>query len=156
MTDDVEIVDLPKITLACVRKTSPTDPAQIGKAMGEGYGEVWRTLSAAGVAPTGMPIAAHHSYSENEMVFDCALPISPADAEKMPSTVNVTELLNGKALKLVHKGPYAGLGKSYEKLQAYYEEHALSMRVPCYEFYMNDPGETAEEDLLTEILMPFD
>ena len=63
-------------------------------------------------------------------------------------------MASGKALRLVHRGPYANLKSSYERLIAEYTSKGYQMRVPSYETYLNDPGDTDEADLLTEILMP--
>jgi AraC family transcriptional regulator len=62
----------------------------------------------------------------------------------------------GEYAVLVHKGPYAGLQASYDRLYGQWlpasgREPANS---PVFENYLNTPGETAPDDLLTEICVP--
>ncbi|GAB1479404.1 AraC family transcriptional regulator [Paracoccaceae bacterium] len=57
---------------------------------------------------------------------------------------------------LIHKGPYAGLQASYDRLYGQWlpasgREPADS---PVFEIYLNTPMDTAQEELLTEICLP--
>ena len=57
---------------------------------------------------------------------------------------------------LTYKGPYSGIHAAYHSLFGNWlpgsgEEPADQ---PCYEVYLNNPRDTAPEDLLTEICLP--
>ena len=65
-----------------------------------------------------------------------------------------------KSLAVVycHKGPYKGLPEAWKKVKAHmsknYEDKIRSDLDPfvCYERYLNCPGVTPENELLTEIV----
>ncbi len=62
----------------------------------------------------------------------------------------------GKTAVLTYKGPYSGIQAAYHSLFGNWlpdsgEEPADQ---PSYEIYLNDPRDTAPEDLLTEICLP--
>ncbi|MEX0329287.1 MAG: GyrI-like domain-containing protein [Ruegeria sp.] len=73
-----------------------------------------------------------------------------------PDGMESLDIPGGKTAVLTFKGPYSGLAGAYHTLFGNWlptsgEEPADQ---PCYEVYLNDPRETAPEDLLTEICLP--
>jgi AraC family transcriptional regulator len=67
--------------------------------------------------------------------------------------VGVQEIAGGQYALARHRGPYERLGETYAELMGQWlpannrePEHA-----PCVEAYLNNPQQTAPEDLLTEI-----
>ncbi|WP_171100165.1 GyrI-like domain-containing protein [Ruegeria sp. HKCCD7255] len=73
-----------------------------------------------------------------------------------PEGMENLEIPGGKTAVLTFKGPYSGLHAAYHSLFGNWlptsgEEPADQ---PCYEIYLNDPRETAPEELLTEICLP--
>ena len=57
----------------------------------------------------------------------------------------------GRAVRVVHRGPYATMSASYEKLAAYMAVHGLKEGRVSWEHYISDPTTTAEDELLTHI-----
>ncbi len=73
-----------------------------------------------------------------------------------PEGMEDLEMPGGKTAVMTYKGPYSGLQAAYHSLFGNWlpksgEEPADQ---PCYEIYLNDPRETAPDDLLTEICLP--
>ncbi|RLK02833.1 AraC family transcriptional regulator [Ruegeria conchae] len=73
-----------------------------------------------------------------------------------PEGMEDLSIPGGKTAVLTYKGPYSGIYAAYQTLFGNWlpdsgEEPADQ---PCYEIYLNDPRETAPEDLLTEICLP--
>jgi AraC family transcriptional regulator len=50
-------------------------------------------------------------------------------------------------------GPYSAIGEAYTALGEWMAMNGYDYEV-CYEFYLNDPEETAPEQLETEIVFP--
>lgn len=76
--------------------------------------------------------------------------------DQTPEGMESLTIPGGKTAVLTYKGPYSGLQAAYHSLFGNWlpdsgEEPADQ---PCYEIYLNDPRETAPEDLLTEICLP--
>lgn len=104
------------------------------------------------------PVAA--IYFDNPDVVPAADLRSLAGAffhgETAPEGMELFELPAGRTAVLTFKGPYAGLHAAYEDLYGRWlpqsgEEPADT---PCCEIYLNDPRDTAPDDLVTEICMP--
>ena len=102
----------------------------------------------------GAPLAITVSHdAAGKWVFDAALPLddAPASAPAPEGGVKVGQTYSGKVVKLTHKGPYTSLNDTYARIHAYTKEHNLKEGTISWEEYVNDPGETQEEDLLTNV-----
>lgn len=76
--------------------------------------------------------------------------------EAVPEGMEERHLEGGKVAVLTYTGPYSGISAAYHSMFGNWlpgsgEEPADS---PCYERYLNNPRETAPEELLTEICLP--
>ena len=76
--------------------------------------------------------------------------------DETPAGMENLQIKGGKTAVLTFKGPYSGLHAAYHTLFGNWlpqsgEEPADQ---PCYEIYLNDPRETAPDELLTEICLP--
>ncbi len=65
-------------------------------------------------------------------------------------------MVGGAVASIIHRGSYATMGDTYASVAAWIQEHGHSPMGPGREIYMNNPGDVAEEDLLTEIQWPID
>lgn len=72
-------------------------------------------------------------------------------------TVRRINILDGSYLCYRHIGPYANLESTYEKLYSWlpHSEHRIKM-APCFECYLNDPANTPENELITDIYIPIE
>ncbi len=73
-----------------------------------------------------------------------------------PDGMEDVQIAGGKTAVLTYKGPYSGLEAAYHSLFGNWlpESGEEPADQPCYEIYLNDPRDTAPEDLLTEICLP--
>ncbi len=73
-----------------------------------------------------------------------------------PEGMEDLQIPGGKTAVLTYKGPYSGLASAYHSLFGNWlpESGEEPADQPCYEVYLNDPRDTAPEDLLTEICLP--
>jgi len=91
---------------------------------------------------------------EDKLRSDAGITLSDAAADT--GELSRGEIAGGTYAVAVYKGPYEGLRGAYDWLYgtwlpaAGYEADDR----PCAEVYLNDPQETAPEDLLTELRMP--
>ena len=76
--------------------------------------------------------------------------------DAIPDGMEELTIPGGKTAVLIYKGPYSGLESAYHSLFGNWlpESGEEPVDQPCYEIYLNDPRETAPEDLLTEICLP--
>jgi effector-binding domain-containing protein len=59
-----------------------------------------------------------------------------------------------RALTVIHKGPHHNLGMAHKQIYDYINEKKQNICGSPRELYLNDPAETPEEELLTEIQYP--
>ena len=66
------------------------------------------------------------------------------------------EIKAGDVLKVTHTGSYDHLGNAFSAAMAYSRSKKIkTKKLPlAYEFYLNDPEETAPSELITEVLLP--
>lgn len=108
-----------------------------------------------GIKCTG-PVTAIYTSEECDETggpVEVALPVAGTVALKNPS-MEIRTLPDTRALTVIHKGSYFNLGMTHKKLYEYIQEHNLKCSGPARELYLNDPAETAEEDLIVEIQYP--
>lgn len=88
--------------------------------------------------------------------YDAALTVSrPVQPE---GEFGVTELAGGEYATLVFKGPYDTISRGYQLLLgSWLPQSGRELRdAPCFEAYLNNPSNTAPEELLTEIHVPIE
>ena len=78
-----------------------------------------------------------------------------ATPQKLPEGMKYARMSGGSYARFVLKGPYADLPEASGRVFEIVEKENIKMRDDfCIESYLNDPGSTAAEDLVTEILIP--
>ena len=69
---------------------------------------------------------------------------------------NIRPSLLGKRkyVKALHRGPYRKVGQTYMHMFDWIKEQGLTPEPESIEFYMNDPGQTKQDELETVVLVP--
>jgi DNA-binding transcriptional MerR regulator/predicted transcriptional regulator YdeE len=88
---------------------------------------------------------------EHIVVHACVRVEPPAPALSRARTLH---LPGGRFACVTHVGAYEELGLAYHALYAWAQEHGHEARGLIREVYHNDPGDTAAEELVTELMMP--
>jgi hypothetical protein len=70
------------------------------------------------------------------------------------SVVRRTDREGGRAIQILHVGPYDTVTDSYGKLRAYAQDRGLDVEGSGVEVYLSDPRRTAPERLKTIVRMP--
>jgi len=66
----------------------------------------------------------------------------------------ITTISGGPVVWLSHLGSYQELGIAYHSLFAWAQERGHEQRSAMREIYLNDPADTPEEQLMTEVMLP--
>lgn len=145
MDRTIEIVDVPEVVCASVR--SKVGNERIGEAMGESFLETMGHLSSQG-GPDGPPFAFYHSFDDAETEMDCGWPCK--DGLQESERIKRFVIPGGRVVKARHVGPYETLMDTYSEVMAFMTENGL---VPSamWEYYLNDPRDTAPDELITEL-----
>lgn len=150
-------MQIDKITLAdqvylYVEKRVSFEGSQIAEAMGAGFGQVHGWAEANGVALQSMPISVYTEMpSGSQMTFRVGFFIDPNDAQKATGDVSTETIAAGAVYKATHIGPYASLNQSHKALWDHMESDGAKPTMPVWETYIDDPAETPEAKLRTEV-----
>jgi len=131
-----------------------TDPAAVSAALGAANQKILNYAAKHNLTLGGAPLAITISHDPaGKWTFDAALPLdtAPPSPPAQEDGVKVGQTYAGKVVKLTHKGPYTSLNDTYARIHAYTKANNLKEGTTTWEEYVNDPGETAEEDLLTNV-----
>jgi len=120
--------------------------------VGEKLGKIARAM---GRRMSGKPMNLYYDeeYKETDADIETCIPVSQGEDS---GEIKVHELAGGRAVTLIHKGPYETLTRSYEKISTYVKEHGYSVKPPSREIYQKGPGMILKgkpENYLTEIQM---
>lgn len=127
-----------------------------------GFGRVLGFLGAKDVDPAGAPFVIFHQAPEADadgevaMVVPVAGSLDDLAGEAAVKQIEFLTVQGGPVASIIHRGSYASMGDTYASVGAWIHEHGHSPTGPGREIYMNNPGDVAEEDLLTEIQWPID
>ena len=150
----VETVESSAHPTLFVSRTSSMKPDEISRVMAEAFGVIGAFIGRAGITPAGPPLAIYRSYKGDTLGFDVAMPVATADLEKAEGEIKAGKTPACRALRTLHKGPYAKLRDTYGKLEAEMSKAGVPQPDFAWEIYLNDPDDTPDEELLTEIYMP--
>jgi effector-binding domain-containing protein len=153
---EIEITEVMPSTIAYASGSSTADAEEIGQALGEAYGKVTQFLRRNRIEQKGAPLSIAISYDENAYNFDAGIPIGdlPESGVRPDPNVKIGKTYSGKVVMAAHIGPYGALPKTYDKILAFIAAHGLEPGERPWDQYVSDPGDTAEEALITNIYFP--
>jgi effector-binding domain-containing protein len=153
---EIEITNVPSRTIAYTTGTSGSEPADIAAALGAAYGRVAVYVTANGLNLDGQPIAITNYRDDRGYGFDAGIPVSgpPTRGAGPDSPVRMGETYGGRVVRAVNVGPYTKLPNTYEIVDAFVEVHNLEPNGRSWEVFVSDPGNTPEDELITEVYFP--
>ena len=138
--------------IAVAVKYDAVDFTNMGPVMSEGYQKLWAYVAQYGKQPVGAPYCKYTNGSEDFMKFDIELgvPISGLLPEK--DGVYMAKTCEGRAITAMHKGAYKDIEKTYAPMMQYLAENKLESTGVYYDYYLNNPADTVESELLTKVV----
>lgn len=100
-----------------------------------------------------MMLIYDHEYREDDANFEPAMPVRGG---KSGDGIEIRDLPGGRAVTLLHQGPWDDLGRSYAKVLDYVKQKGYEIQAPCREVYLKGPGMIFKgnpKKYLTEIQM---
>ena len=150
MVYECEIKEQPAQPTLSIRTRTPVQ--EMPQVLGQAYGAIAQYLGALGEQPAGPPFVAYYNMDMEDLDIEVGFTVSTTTAGR--GNIEAGELPPGKIATYVHKGPYSELGPAYTTLSEWIEAHGYEAAGVAYEFYLNDPGETPPQELLTQIAFP--
>lgn len=149
-----EIRTIAPMPVLFVRRTGP-----YGQAAGEAFGVLGQFAGPRGLfGPASKMIGISHDdphvTGEAKFRYDACVTI---DREVKPEgEVGQKTIAGGKYAVFVHEGSYDGFQNTYDRIfRTWLPASGEKLREePCFEVYLNMPGQVRPEDLRTEIWLP--
>jgi len=133
---------------------SQLNQAEITAKITEAYGKIITFIAKNGIATAGTPKIINLDHGSDTFKFRAAIPVAATDVVDENNEIMANVLYAGKALKLIHQGPYVDFKKSYDILNAYIAQNKLQRNGYSWEDFVTDPGVVSEKDLITHIYQP--
>ncbi len=120
--------------------------------MDKGLNMAYDLLKELGKQPAGAPFCCYTNMSEDFSAFDLELGFPVTEEIPVKGELQMSKTLAGKALTATHKGSYASLETTYTAMMQYVADNSLEMKGIYYDWYLNDPDNTTEDELLTKVV----
>ncbi len=148
MTYNCELIDQTAQPTLSIRTT--TSIKELPQELGKAYGAIGQYLGELGEQPAGAPYAAYFTFSMESMDIEIGFPVGGSLPGK--GEIQSGDIPAGKVAQTIYTGPYNKIEPAYNALTAFVEQQGYEATGVAYEYYLNDPGEVAPEELLTQIV----
>ncbi|AEG58364.1 GyrI-like domain-containing protein [Desulforamulus ruminis] len=145
-----ELSDQPSQPVLSIRTRSAVE--NLPQVLGQAYLTVLRYLAEIGEQPAGPPFAAYYNMDMQDLDLEIGFPVAKALTGR--NEIQPSEIPAGKQATCLYQGPYRQIEPAYQALMQWIQEKGLLPTGAAYEFYLNDPRETPESELLTKIAFP--
>ena len=127
---------------------------KIAEVMAEGYPKLMGFIAKQGKQIAGAPYCLYTNANEDYTRFDIELGVPVSEAVSVSDEFLMSQTYEGKALAGTHKGSYKSLEAAYCALMDYAKENSIECANECYDYYINNPADTPEGELLTKVIFP--
>ena len=147
---EVEIVEAEPLDILYIVTDSRSEAGGVAASLAIAYQEITSFIAEHSIEIQAQPMAITRSWDARDYEFDAAIPVSTTDVE-LSGNVRAGKSPSGRAVRVVHRGPYDRMSPSYEKLSAYMAVHGLKEGRVSWEHYISDPGQTPADEIITHI-----
>lgn len=149
----IEVTNLePEIAVAIKRTAVSMD--KLVEVIDEANSKLMKCLAEQGKQLTGAPYCAYLNANEDCSQFDVEWGFPVGEPLSVQGELYMSRTCGGKVITTTHKGAYKDLEAAYTALMEYAKENSLELTDACYDYYLNDPTNTPESELLTKVIFP--
>ena len=149
----IETIDR-RAEIAAAVKYDAVDFTNMGPIMGESYQKLWAYLAQCGKQMAGAPYCKYTNPSEDYMKFDIELGVPVSEPLPEKGEIYMSKTCEGRAITATHKGAYKDIENTYALMMQYLEDNNLQSTGVYYDYYLNNPADTPESELLTKVVFP--
>lgn len=148
MQYNCEFLKKPAQPVLSIRTRSAVE--NLPKVLGESYGKIMQYMGETGENPADAPFVAYYNMDMTDLDIEVGLPVSKPTAGR--GEVKQSEIPAGKQVSCIYTGPYSKCEPAYNALTQWIAENGYEAAGTAYEFYLNDPVNTPEDQLATRIM----
>ena len=150
---DIEVTEQKPIIAAAVKVTA-MGMDKMAEAMHAGFAKLMGYIAEQGRQIAGPPYCCYTNCSEDFLRFDMEFGIPVSEAVPGKGDIFMSKSYAGKAVTATHKGSYKNIDTTYAALMDYVKENSLELTGVYYDYYISDPADTPESELLTLVVFP--
>lgn len=136
-----------------VRTTCSMD--EVGESMDSSFALAAKRLEEAGLPSDGEKVTVYHNVDIKSQKFDYTSGMLFSEPVTVPSGMSSWSLPETNAFRVDHVGSYDHLGNAWSAAMQHVRYKKLKQRKGGdFELYKNDPSNTPDEHLKTEIYLP--
>ena len=150
---NIEVTNQKAQTAVAVKKENAT-MEEISVLASEGLMKIFEFIAGKDVKIAGAPYLAYSNGNADFTRFDVELGIPVEKEIAVSGEFFMSKTCEGKAISATHKGAYKDVEAAYVALMGYMAENKLESTGVYYDYYLNDPANTPESELLTQVVFP--
>ena len=143
-----------KSQIAVAMKAAQVSMDAIAEAMNAGYAKLQAYIAEQNKQIAGAPYCCYTNANEDFSRFDMEFGIPVNEAVTESGEIFMSRTYEGKAVTGTHKGAYTALEATYTALMDYVKENSLELTGAYYDYYISNPADTPESELLTQVVFP--
>jgi len=140
--------------IAIALKFEAVEFTKMAEIMIAGYQKLWAYMAESGKQMVGAPYCKYTNGSENFMRWDIELGVPVSEPLLVQGEFYMSKTCEGRAIMAMHKGAYKDIEKTYAPMMQYLAENKLESTGVYYDYYLNNPADTPENELLTKVVFP--
>ncbi len=152
---EAEIVEVEALDILYIASDSHRSRGNVSSGLASAYREIIAFMAEHSIEMQTQPMAITRAWNATDYQIDAAIPVSATEVETS-GNVRVGKSPGGRAVRVVHRGPYERMAPSYEKLAAYMAANGLKEGRVSWEQYISDPAQTPAEKTITYIYFLID
>lgn len=147
---EVDIVQVEPMDILYVRNPAGEESVNLDSGLSAAYREIIAFMAEHDIEMAAQPMAITRLLGQQGYEVEAAIPVTAKDVETGGRVV-AGRSPGGRALRVIHRGPYDRMALKYEKVAAWMAARGLADGPVSWEQYISDPRETAAEALITHI-----
>jgi effector-binding domain-containing protein len=153
---EVEVIEVRPEAILYVSTTAASGSDDLASSLAAGYREIIAFMTEHGIEMAAQPLAITRIHDDESYHVEAAIPVRLEGLDRLQDSgaagrVRVGRSPAGRALRVIHHGPYDRMAPTYERLAAWMAAHGMAEGRAFWEQYISDPGVTADPDLVTHI-----
>ncbi|MCL2476672.1 GyrI-like domain-containing protein [Candidatus Bathycorpusculum sp.] len=150
---NIEIINKEtEITVAV--KFEAVEFTKMAEIMTEGYPKLMAYVTKCGKQMAGAPYCKYTNGSEDFMKWDIELGVPVSEPLPEQGEFYMSKTCAGRAITAMHKGAYKDIEKTYAPMMQYLAKNKLESTGVYYDYYLSNPADTPESELLTKVVFP--
>ena len=130
-----------------------TSVGGLNEAFDKNFALIESYLSEIGEQPAAAPYAAYYNHDMQDLDVEMGFPVAKALPGRDEIKAGIIPAFE-QAVCGIHKGSYNSLDETYGQIYQYIADNNFEISGAHYDFYISNPDNTSENELITRIAIP--